>query len=140
MNSKSYRILLLLVTGPKSRGDIAEDLGIEKIVYNRNFEEEKRLYNLDRKNRIPPRRNTTVYPSLSGFLNYLSRGLERNKRNYKFKEGTWGGNGKLVYDLNDKDSRNRFIELYKPLILPTKYKKWEITKWGRNAIRQLDGN
>ena len=105
-NSTTHQILLLLMDGPKSRGDLAEGAGVEKKIYKRDFEVDKANYEIARRSGYkgtPPRRTTTVYPSMSGFLNYMSRGYERSP---------WYS-GK--YDMNDKDSVKLFLEVEKPI-------------------------
>ena len=132
--SKSHKILKLLVDRPLSRGELAEGLGIQKKIYTRDFEKEKELYIKRGRKGTPPRRNTTVYPKMDGYLSFMSRGKARN--------GSDPLSGNFNYqrlDLDDPEELKRFIQVEKPLILPTKDRKWEITQWGIRALRQLEG-
>jgi len=95
-----------------SRGEIASVLGIESVTYGHDIEELRIQYK-NKTRMSPPRRKTVVYPQLSGTLNYMSR-RER---------------GKPIDD--------DWIDFNKPLII-NEDKRWHITKYGKEALRELD--
>ena len=111
--SRAEIILRALQEKPLSRGEIANVLGIEPVTYGHDIEELRVQYK-NKTRMSPPRRTTVVYPQLSGTLNYMSR------REY----------GVLIDD-------HEWIDFYKPLII-NEDKTWHITKYGNEALRELD--
>ena len=115
-NSNAEKILRFLrEEGPKSRGELAKELGMKPTKYDSDIEELRKQYqNGTRKS--PPRRNTIVYTILPGTLGYMSRSK---------------------YKTNWTDSWESFMLFYKPWIINVN-SKWVITEYGLRALEVVD--
>ena len=114
--SRAEKILRVIQTkGPRTRGQLAEALGIEVIVYNYDIEDLRDRYK-DGYRVSPPRRNTKMYPYLPGTLGYMS---------------------KMQYKSAFTGTDRQFLLLYKPWIRLVDG-KWEITQFGIKALEVLD--
>lgn len=115
-NSRAEAILRILkAQGPKTRGELAQALGIEPLEYKFDIEDLRLEYKAGIR-KSPPRRNIKVYPYLPGTLAYMSK-MEQ-KKNWG---GTWEG----------------FMVYYKPWIV-YENGKWAITEHGLIALEILD--
>ena len=110
---RAHRILMLLqMNGPMTHAELADGLGIKEIQIDHDYKELKEKKESGER-MSPPRNYTRIYPGMSRLLSYMSR------RGY-------------LIGIREEE----FMEEIKPL-LTLREEKWEITKWGIEAIERL---
>lgn len=110
--SRAWKILKVLQDGSKTHSEIGDAIGIEEQIQELDYDFLKRK-KLRGERKSPPRKTNRVRPGLSTTLAHMSR--------------------RHV----DNPSSSTFIDLVKPLVV-LNGNKWEITKWGRKALKNKE--
>jgi len=112
--SRAWRILEVLLDGSKTHSEIGDLIGIEMDEQKLDYDSLKRK-RLRGERKSPPRYTNKIRPGLSNTLARISR-----------------------RHIDDPNS-STFVDLVKPLVV-FKGNKWEITKWGRKALKKGEDN